>query len=98
MDVFMLYHIYEQKDDFGVHDEEKLIGIFSSEANAQGAIEHLKDKDGSQNNSGGDPEILPYLLIVLLLPARWPSRKKRRSAFPHYEYQSHLFARICAIA
>lgn len=28
MDVFMLYHIYEQKDDFGVHDEEKLIGIF----------------------------------------------------------------------
>ena len=47
MDVFMLYHIYEQKDDFGVHDEEKLIGIFSSEANAQGAIEHLKDKEGS---------------------------------------------------
>ena len=46
MDVFMLYHIYEQKDDFGVHDEEKLIGIFSSEANAQGAIEHLKDKEG----------------------------------------------------
>ena len=28
MDVFMLYHIYEQKDDFGVHVEEKLIGIF----------------------------------------------------------------------
>ena len=26
MDVFMLYHIYEQKDDFGVHDEEKLRG------------------------------------------------------------------------
>ena len=44
------------------------------------------------------PEILPYLLSVLLLPARWPSRKKRRSAFPHYEYQCHLFARICAIA
>ena len=46
MDVFLLYHIYEQIDAFGVHDEEKLIGIFSSEANAQGAIEHLKDKEG----------------------------------------------------
>ena len=51
MDVFMLYHIYEQKDDFGVHDEEKLIGIFSSEANAQGAIEHLKDKEGFRDLS-----------------------------------------------
>ena len=41
MDVFMLYHIYEQKDDFGVHDEEKLIGIFSSEANAQLSLIHI---------------------------------------------------------
>ena len=27
----MLWHIYEQRDDFGAHDEEKLIGVFSSE-------------------------------------------------------------------
>ena len=46
MDVFMLWHVYELRDDFGIHDEEKLIGIFSSEANAQEAIEQLKDKEG----------------------------------------------------
>ena len=46
MDVFMLWHVYEQRDDFGIHDEQKLIGVFSSEANAQEAIEHLKDKEG----------------------------------------------------
>ena len=46
MDVFMLWHIYEQKDDFGAQDEEKLIGVFSSEANAQEAIKRLKDKEG----------------------------------------------------
>ena len=46
MDVFMLWHVYELRDDFGIHDEEKLIGVFSSEANAQEAIEHLKDKEG----------------------------------------------------
>ena len=46
MDVFMLWHVYELRDDFGIHDEEKLIGVFSSEANAQEAIEQLKDKEG----------------------------------------------------
>ena len=46
MDVFMLWHVYELRDDFGIHDEEKLIGVFSSEANAQRAIERLKDKEG----------------------------------------------------
>ena len=46
MDVFMLWHVYELRDDFGIHDEEKLIGVFSSEANAQEAIERLKDKEG----------------------------------------------------
>ena len=42
----MLWHVYELRDDFGIHDEEKLIGVFSSEANAQEAIEQLKDKEG----------------------------------------------------
>ena len=46
MDVFMLWHVYELRDDFGIHDEEKLIGVFSSEANAQEAIAQLKDKEG----------------------------------------------------
>ena len=46
MDVFMLWHVYELRDDFGIHDEEKLIGVFSSEANAQEAIGQLKDKEG----------------------------------------------------
>ena len=42
MDVFMLWHVYELRDDFGIHDEEKLIGVFSSVANAQEAIEQVK--------------------------------------------------------
>ena len=46
MDVFMLWHVYELRDDFGIHDEEKLIGVFSSEAKAQEAIERLKEKEG----------------------------------------------------
>ena len=39
MDVFMLWHIYEQRDGTGIHNEEKLIGVFSSKANAREAIE-----------------------------------------------------------
>ena len=46
MDVFMLWHIYEQRDGTGIHNEEKLIGVFSSTANAREAIERLKDKEG----------------------------------------------------
>ena len=46
MDVFMLWHIYEQRDGTGIHNEEKLIGVFSSKANAREAIERLKDRDG----------------------------------------------------
>ena len=46
MDVFMLWHIYEQRDGTGIHNEEKLIGVFSSKANAREAIERLKDKEG----------------------------------------------------
>lgn len=46
MDVFMLYHIYEQKDDFGVHGRGKTDRYFFLGGQAQGAIEHLKDKEG----------------------------------------------------
>ena len=46
MNVFMLWHIYEQRDGTGIHNEEKLIGVFSSKANAREAIERLKDKEG----------------------------------------------------
>ena len=46
MDVFLLWHTYEQNDASGIHDEEKLIGVFSSETNAQEAIERLKDQEG----------------------------------------------------
>ena len=46
MYVFMLWHVNELRDDFGIHDEEKLIGVFSSEATARGAIQQLKDQEG----------------------------------------------------
>ena len=46
MNVFMLWHIHDLTDDFGTHDEEKLIGIFSSEAKAQEAINFLKSREG----------------------------------------------------
>ena len=31
MKVYVLWHVYEHSDDFGEHDEEKLIGIYSTE-------------------------------------------------------------------
>ena len=46
MDVFLLWHIYELKDDFGTQDEEKLIGVFSSELRAREAIERLRGGKG----------------------------------------------------
>lgn len=45
-EVYLLWHCHELKDDFGVHDEEKLIGVFSSEEKAEEAINLLKDKEG----------------------------------------------------
>lgn len=46
MDVFLLWHIYELKDDFGTQDEEKLVGVFSSELKAREAIERLRGREG----------------------------------------------------
>ena len=46
MDVFLLWHVYELTDGDGTHDEEKFIGVFSSEEKAKDAIEQLKGKAG----------------------------------------------------
>lgn len=45
-DVFLLWHTHDLEDDFGTHEEVKLIGVFSSEDKAYKAIELLKDKEG----------------------------------------------------
>lgn len=44
--VYLLWHCHELRDDLGVHDEEKLIGVFSRRKKAREAIELLKSKDG----------------------------------------------------
>ena len=46
MDVFLLWHIHDITDDDGTHEEEKLIGVFSSETKADEAIEQLKGREG----------------------------------------------------
>ena len=39
----LLWHTYEQTDDYGTHDEEKLLGVFSSLEKAQESINQFKD-------------------------------------------------------
>ena len=46
MKVYVLWHVYELSDDLGEHDEEKLIGIYSTEEKAKEAIQSHKDLDG----------------------------------------------------
>lgn len=46
MTVFLLWHIHDLKDDYGTHEEEKLIGVFSSEEKANAAIDTLKNREG----------------------------------------------------
>ena len=46
MKVYVLWHVYEQSDDFGEQDEEKLIGIYSTEEKARDAIQSHKDLEG----------------------------------------------------
>lgn len=45
-DVFLLWHTHNLTDDFGTHEEVKLIGAFSSEEKANEAIGQLQDKEG----------------------------------------------------
>ena len=46
MKVYVLWHVYQQRDDFGEHDEEKLIGIYSAEEKARDAIQSYKNLAG----------------------------------------------------
>ena len=46
MKLYVLWHIHELHDDYGTHDEEKLIGIYSTEEKAAEAIEAHKDLEG----------------------------------------------------
>lgn len=46
MKVYLLWHIHEITDDFGTHEDEKLIGVFSSKEKAVDTIEMLKNREG----------------------------------------------------
>ena len=46
MKVYVLWNIHELNDDYGQHDEEKLIGIYSTEEKASKAIEAHKGLEG----------------------------------------------------
>lgn len=46
MTVYILWHIHELNDDYGTHDEEKLIGIFSTREKAAEAIEAHRNLEG----------------------------------------------------
>ena len=45
-DVFLLWHTHDLTDNCGIHEEVKLIGVFSSEEKASEVREQLKDKEG----------------------------------------------------
>ena len=46
MKVYVLWHVYKLSDDIGEHDEEKLVGIYSTEKKARDAIQNHKDLEG----------------------------------------------------
>ena len=46
MIAYLLYHTYEQTDDYGPHDEEKLLGVFSNSEKAEEGIKKFKDLEG----------------------------------------------------
>ncbi|MCM1167257.1 MAG: hypothetical protein NC299_04600 [Lachnospiraceae bacterium] len=46
MKVYLLWHVHELTDDFGSHDEEKLLGVFSTVERANDAIECFKNLEG----------------------------------------------------
>ena len=51
MKVYLLWHTHEITDDFGTHDEEKLIGVFSSFEKANDTTEKYKNLDGFREYS-----------------------------------------------
>lgn len=46
MKVYVLWHVYKLSGDIGEHDEEKLVGIYSTEKKARDAIQNHKDLEG----------------------------------------------------
>ena len=44
-DVFLLWHTHNSTDDFGAHEEVKLIGVFLAHTKSSEALEYLKDQD-----------------------------------------------------
>ncbi len=46
MKVYVLWHSYETRDDYGAHDDEKLIGIYSTIEKAKKSIEEHKNLKG----------------------------------------------------
>ena len=46
MKVYLLWHTHELTDGSGTHDEEKLIGVFSSTEKANDTIEKYKSLEG----------------------------------------------------
>jgi len=54
--VFLLWHVHHVE---GGEDDEKLLGVFSSEAKAKSAIEQLKSKPGFKDYPD-DFEICDY--------------------------------------
>lgn len=51
MKVYVLWHIHELIDDYGIHDEEKLIGIYSTRENAIHAIDDHRYLEGFKDYS-----------------------------------------------
>ena len=52
--VYLLYHIIsDENDPTGDGEDEKLIGVYSSEANAKAAIERLKSMPGFRDYPEG---------------------------------------------
>ena len=45
-EVYLLWHVHEIKDDYGTHDDEKLIGVFETEEKAKEGISWLRDVEG----------------------------------------------------
>ena len=46
MKVYILWHVHTLEDDYGVHDDEKLLGVYSTKEKAESAINEYKDLEG----------------------------------------------------
>ena len=69
--VYVLWHTHELKDDYGSHDEIKMIGIFSTKEKAQRAIEQLRIRKDS----------VIILFPVLKLTNKWWTESAGQKVF-----------------